>query len=183
MEMGDFNYSLSRREGNLIIFAEASGMVEPGEGTFDHPSPRELFPLMRFDFFRNINVKAELTLRIRNKSATISSICTELLDRRIPPIPSFRSKYPTFCVMNIGSMNHNRQQAGSGTSTTMCRFLPFVFSLRQFPLTPCAVAHSLIQWCYLFPLFIGQVAGIRLSFLFFHVSILSQTYSLVNTGF
>ena len=85
-------------------------MVEPGEGTFDHPSPRELFPLMRFDFFRNINVKAELTLRIRNKSATISSICTELLDRRIPPIPSFRSKYPTFCVMNIGSMNHNRQQ-------------------------------------------------------------------------
>lgn len=110
MEMGDFNHSLSRREGNLIIFAETSGMVEPGEGTFDHPSPRELFPLMRFDFFRNINVKAELTLRIRNKSATISSICTELLDRRIPPIPSFRSKYPTFCVMNIGSMNHNRQQ-------------------------------------------------------------------------
>ena len=110
MEMGDFNHSLSRREGNLIIFAEASGMVEPGEGTFDHPSPRELFPLMRFDFFRNINVKVKLTLRIRNKSATISSICTELLDRRIPPIPSFRSKYPTFCVMNIGSMNHNRQQ-------------------------------------------------------------------------
>ena len=110
MEMGDFNHSLSRREGNLIIFAETSGMVEPGEGTFDHPSPRELFPLMRFDFFRNINVKAELTLRIRNKSATISSICTELLDRRIPPIPSFRSKYPAFCVMNIGSMNHNRQQ-------------------------------------------------------------------------
>ena len=110
MEMGDFNHSLSRREGNLIIFAETSGMVEPGEGTFDHPSPRELFPLMRFDFFRNINVKAELTLRIRNKSATISSICTELLDRRIPTIPSFRSKYPAFCVMNIGSMNHNRQQ-------------------------------------------------------------------------
>ena len=110
MEMGDFNHSLSRREGNLIIFAETSGMVEPGEGTFDHPSPRELFPLMRFDFFRNINVKAELTLRIRNKSATISSICTELLDRRIPPIPSFRSEYPAFCVMNIGSMNHNRQQ-------------------------------------------------------------------------
>ena len=110
MEMGDFNHSLSRREGNLIIFAETSGMVEPGEGTFDHPSPRELFPLMRFDFFRNVNVKAELTLRIRNKSATISSICTELLDRRIPPIPSFRSKYPAFCVMNIGSMNHNRQQ-------------------------------------------------------------------------
>ena len=45
MEMGDFNHSLSRRNGNLIIFAETSGMVEPGEGTFDHPSPRELFPL------------------------------------------------------------------------------------------------------------------------------------------
>ncbi len=75
MEMGDFNHSLSRREGNLIIFAEASGMVEPGEGTFDHPSPRELFLLMRFDFFRNINVKAELTLRIRNKRARQKILC------------------------------------------------------------------------------------------------------------
>ena len=136
MEMGDFNHSLSRREGNLIIFAETSGMVEPGEGTFDHPSPRELFPLMRFDFFRNINVKAELTLRIRNKSATISSICTELLDRRIPPIPSFRSKYPAFCVMNIGSMNHNRQQAAQHIHydvplPTFCFFPPSIprFSL------------------------------------------------------
>ena len=53
---------------------------------------------MRFDFFRNINVKAELTLRIRNKSATISSICTELLDRRTPLIPWFHSKYPAFFV-------------------------------------------------------------------------------------
>ena len=57
MEMGDFNHSLSRRDGNLIIFAETSGMVEPGEGAFDHPSPREPFPLIRFDFSRNINVK------------------------------------------------------------------------------------------------------------------------------
>ena len=111
--MGDFNHSHSRWEGNLIIFAETSGMVEPEEGTFDHPSPREHFPLVRFDFFWNINVKAELTLHIRNKSATISSICTELLDRRIPPIPSFRSKYPTFCVMNIGS-RPSVKSCGSG---------------------------------------------------------------------
>ena len=27
------------------------------------------------------------------------------------PIPSFCGKYPAFCVINIGGMNHNRQQA------------------------------------------------------------------------
>ena len=74
MEMRDFNHSLGRRDGNLIIFTETSGVVEPREGAFNNPTPREYLP-------------------------------------RIPLIPSFRSKYPAFCVMNIGSMNHNRQQA------------------------------------------------------------------------
>ncbi len=111
MEMGDFNHSLGRRDGNLIIFTETSGVVEPREGAFNDPTPREYLPLMGLDFLWNINIQVKLLFQIRNECAPVSSIRTELLDRRIPLIPSFRSKYPAFCVMNIGSMNHNRQQA------------------------------------------------------------------------
>ena len=54
--------------------------------------------------------------------------------------------------------------------------------IRQFPLVPCAVAHSLIQRGNLFPLFICQVAWIWLSSFCFHTTILPQPYPLVNTS-
>lgn len=54
--------------------------------------------------------------------------------------------------------------------------------IRQFPFAPRAVSHSLVQWGYLFPLFICQVAGIRLSSFFFHVSILPLSFAFVNTA-
>ena len=50
VEMRNYEHSLSSGNGDLIIFAEASGMIEPREGAFHHPSPREFFPLMGFDF-------------------------------------------------------------------------------------------------------------------------------------
>jgi hypothetical protein len=94
-----------------MIFTEASGVIEPGEGAFNHPSPRKLFPLMGLDFLRNINVKVKLFLQIRNERTPVSSVRTELPDRRKPLIRSFGGRYATFCVMNIGGMDHNRQQA------------------------------------------------------------------------
>ena len=51
MGMGNFDHRLSGGKGNLVIFAETPGMVEPGKGAFHHPSPREFFPLVRLDFF------------------------------------------------------------------------------------------------------------------------------------
>jgi len=48
--MRNFDYSLSRGNGDLIIFAEPSGMIASGEGALHHPSPRELFPLMALEF-------------------------------------------------------------------------------------------------------------------------------------
>ena len=48
--MRNYDHSLSRWDGNLIIFAETSGMIEPREGAFNNPAPRELFPLMGLDF-------------------------------------------------------------------------------------------------------------------------------------
>ena len=55
-------------------------------------------------------------------------------------------------------------------------------SIRQFPFAPCALTHPCIEWGNFFPLLICQVAGIRLSFFFFHVSILPYVSSFVNTG-
>ena len=49
MEMRNNDHSLSRGDGNFIIFTEASGMIEPGEGAFNHPSPREFLPLVGLD--------------------------------------------------------------------------------------------------------------------------------------
>ena len=109
--MGNFNYRFSGRSRNFIILTEASGMIKPGESTFHHPAPRELFPLVRLDFLRNIHFKAQLFLYIRDKSTSISGVCTEFSDGRISLISSFCSSYSTFCIMNIGSMNVNRQQA------------------------------------------------------------------------
>ena len=108
--MRNFDHGLSGGGRNFIVFAEASGMVEPGKCTFHHPAPRELLPLMRFDFLRNIHIKVELLLHIRNKSAPIAGIRTKLLDRRIPLMCPFSSSYPAFCVMNISGMNNDRQQ-------------------------------------------------------------------------
>lgn len=48
--MGDFDHSLSGRDGNFIIFAETSGVVEPREGAFNDPTPRAFLPLMGLDF-------------------------------------------------------------------------------------------------------------------------------------
>ena len=43
MEMRNFDHGLSGGDGNLIIFAEASGMVEPGESAFYHLRPGRKF--------------------------------------------------------------------------------------------------------------------------------------------
>lgn len=55
MKMGDANHSDSRINGNLKIFRKPAGMIQPGKGTLHNPSPGELLPLMRSDFFRKVN--------------------------------------------------------------------------------------------------------------------------------
>ena len=108
--MGNDDHSLSRGNGDLIIFTEPSGMIEPREGALNNPAPRKFLPLVRFDLLRNINAETKLLFCIRNKSTSISSVCTDLLDRWAAFISPFCGGYPTLCVMNISGMNHNRQQ-------------------------------------------------------------------------
>ena len=108
--MGNNDHSLSRRDRNFIIFTEASGVVKPGEGTFHHPTPGKFLPLVRLDFLWNINIKAKLFFHIRDKRPPIPCICAEFLDRRISLIRLLGGRYSAFCIMNVGSMNGNRQQ-------------------------------------------------------------------------
>lgn len=108
--MGDHNHSHSRRDRNFIVFAEASGMVEPGKGTLNDPAPRELFPLMRFDPFRYVHIKAKFLPDIGHKSPSIACVSTELLNRRIVLTGRSCGKNPRLRIMNIGGMDDYRQQ-------------------------------------------------------------------------
>ena len=110
MEMGNNDHRLSRRDRNFIIFTEASGVVEPGESTFHHPTPGKFLPLVRLDFLRNINIKVKLFLDIGDKSPSIPGVSAKSLKRRILLISLLCGKYPAFCIVNIGGMNDNRQQ-------------------------------------------------------------------------
>ena len=145
--MRNDEHRLSRGNRNLIIFTEPSGMIKPGEGTLNHPSPREFFPLVGLDFNININVEAKLFLRIRNESPPISGVCAELLDRWISFICLFCGRYSAFCVMNISSMNHNRQQAAQhiycDVPFSAFRFFPRLFLVLRWLLL---FSHSGNQW-------------------------------------
>lgn len=108
--MRNYEHSLRGRNGNFIIFTEPSGMIAPGEGSFNHPAPRRFFPLMRLDFLRYVSAKIKLLLHIRDKSAPISSVCAKLPDRRIPLIRWPCGRYSAFSVMNISGMDRDGQQ-------------------------------------------------------------------------
>ena len=107
--MRDFNHCLFRSGKDLIIFAETSGMAQPCQSALNNPAPRELFPLMRLNFLRNINIKLKLFLQIRYKSTQISSISAEFLNRWVPFVCWPGGRDACLCIMDIGGMNHDSQ--------------------------------------------------------------------------
>ena len=78
--MRDFNDSFSRIGSNFIILTETAGVIQPAKGTLNHPTPGKLFPLMRFDFLRNVHAEAKGLIHIMDKSAAISRVSAESLD-------------------------------------------------------------------------------------------------------
>lgn len=134
--MRSSKYSPSRGNRNLIIFTEPPGMIEPRKGALNKPALREFLPLMRLYFLRNINIETKLLFRIRNKSTSISSVCTELLDRRVTFIRVFYSRYPSFCVMNICGVNHRIQRIHYDVPISAFRLFRCLFlTLRWLPLS------------------------------------------------
>ena len=146
--MRNHSHRLIGGNGNFIIFAEATGMIDPGEGVFHHPSPRELFPLMRLDFLWNINVKINPILQIRNES-------TPAIQRPHRAAEQMNAAHmlvwrQIFRLLFHEYWQHEPQTDNKhpSTSTTMCRFLPFIFSLRQFCVLRWLLpfSHSGNQW-------------------------------------
>ena len=58
-------------------------MVEPSKGTFNHPSPRQYFPFVRFDFLGDIDFKSKLFLEFPDKGAAIPCIGAEFFERGV----------------------------------------------------------------------------------------------------
>ena len=59
---------------NLVVFAEAAGMVQPSESAFHYPAPAELFPFVRLDFLGNIHMNARNFADFRYKSSLIAHV-------------------------------------------------------------------------------------------------------------
>ena len=110
MEVGDFNDSFGRINGNLIIFAEAARMVKPTESALNNPPPWKFFPLARLDFLRNVHANTKDFINIHNKSAAITRVSTEFLDRRISLERKQRWLYACYSVVDICGMHDNRKQ-------------------------------------------------------------------------
>lgn len=83
MDVRDYDNGFGGRGGDLVIFAEAAGVVQPAEGTLNHPAPREFLPFVRLDFLGNINTSTEFLPNIKHKSASIARVGAEFLDGRI----------------------------------------------------------------------------------------------------
>ena len=117
----------------------------------------------------------------RNKSAPISSICTELLDRWILLICPSCGRYSAFCVMNIGGMDHDRQQ-----TARHIRYDMPLSAFRFFPpsipaCSTCSCASLCIGGRFL-PTAHLPSRWDMISVLFFHAFILSLSFPVVNTG-
>ena len=94
---------------NLIIFAKAAGMVHPSESAFRYPTPAELFPCVRFDFFGNIHVNARNFADFRYKSTFISYVAAKALNGGILPVRRFCHANPGHRVMNVRRMDDNHK--------------------------------------------------------------------------
>ncbi len=55
MKVRNADPRFGRLDTDFKILSKSAGVSQPGKGTFNDPAPREFFPFMGFDFFRNIN--------------------------------------------------------------------------------------------------------------------------------
>jgi len=83
VQMSDFDNCLLGIGSNLVILAEAAGMIQPTEGTLDHPAPGKLFPLVWFDLYRYVNTKTKDFIDVGNESTTIPHISAKPLNRGV----------------------------------------------------------------------------------------------------
>ena len=94
---------------NLIVFAEAAGMVKPPKSALRDPTPAELFPRARLDFFGNIRMNARNFADFRYKSSFTAHVAAKALNGRILLARRFRRVNPGRRVMDVRRADSNRK--------------------------------------------------------------------------
>jgi len=113
MKVRNFHDSFSGIDGNLIVLAETTRVVEPTESSLNNPPPRELFPLVRLDFLRNVNAYGQDFIDIQNKGTPVAYIGTESFNRWIPLISKQSGFHgPGIRIISGGSDYHNDGKKG-----------------------------------------------------------------------
>ena len=132
MTMRNDNHSDGGIGCNLIVFAEAAGMVKPAESALHYPAPAELFPRVGLDFFGNIHMNAGNFADFRYKSSLIAHIAAKALNGRILPVRRLRYANSGHRVMNIRRVDNNRKDISHNIRYDMS-LAPFRFFPRQSP--------------------------------------------------
>ena len=117
---------------NLVVFAEAAGMVNPPESAFHYPTPAELLPCVRLDFLGNIHMNARNFADFRYKSSIIVHVAAKALNGGILSVRHFRHANPGRRVMNVRRVNDNRKEISHHIRYDML-LASFRFFPRQFP--------------------------------------------------
>lgn len=111
----------------LIVLAEAAGMIEPGKRTFHDPAPGKLLPFVRLDFLRNINTTPQSLTGIKRKSPPGIPASAQKRSRDGYLLHAcFAGMIPAFVSWIFAACTTTASRFPN-VSTTMCRFLPFVF--------------------------------------------------------
>ena len=131
--MRNNNHRFLRSNGKFIIFRESSGIIEPRKSTFNNPTPGKFFPLIRLDFFRNIYIF------LSNQT------------QMFPYIQHLRRIFvcsDNLCRLLLQWIYRSTESIHPRTSTTICRFLPFVFFPHQFLVlhSPALFLHFVSQY-------------------------------------
>lgn len=129
--MRNLDDSLSGGGRDFIILAETTGMSKPAKSTLDYPSPRKFLSLMRLDFLRNIYAKTKGFIYIQYKSPTITSVGTELFDRRVAFKGKRRWLDTGFRVMYVRGVDDDRKQVSHDVYDDM-PLSAFRFFLHQY---------------------------------------------------
>lgn len=119
-------------------------MVEPSKGTFNHPSPRQYFPFVGFDFLGDIDFKSKLFLEFPDKGAAIPCIGAEFFERGVAQTGQCRYRQSGLGIVYIGGMNDDREQIAHHIDDEMS-FSAFCFFPPSNP--RCSQAYVVLTLC------------------------------------
>ena len=100
-------------ERYLVIFGKTTGIVDPSQRTLHDPPLGQNLP-PGFRACNNIGAKAKFSGNILLKRLAISRVRTEALNGWIFPKGIPCGQNTRLCIMDIGGMNHHRQQISHG---------------------------------------------------------------------